>query len=599
VGRPEKAERRLQERVTSGKAVPWHFYTPVWLWRGLSSSLPLAALLVGVTAWDKRILVPRDVPSSGLPPGWSKFTPAMLSVITLYAVFNGMARMDLSIWGDEDYTIKTYIADQVTEQPDGSLQFEKPSWANALWNFKRPNNHVGFTVLAKASHDAFFAPGKGPKDAFFSESLVRAPAYLAGLASIAALWWAAGVYGMRFAAWFVLPFFYVIHPWFMRFSSDARGYSILLLLIPLCLGAVGRAVQTGRWRWWLMLAFCQFYAMWTWPSVIYVIAALNLAVPCMCLTATAWTKEEKKLLLLRWLASGLLSAIAVVLLMAPLLPQMQDFMRTSGKGLEGGLDLHWAQDVLAYTLFGTPWFTWDAHNPLCHSIQHSAAKWGYLLVGAGMLLSWAYGAWCMSRERSQRWLLVVILGAPALMLLHLGLTGVRPYHWYLLIFLPGWVMLMLPVAQSWLKRQTKDWRKYGLFALLLALFFLSSKERSLLRHHPIEPNRESVFLTQQVTNPRHPDYGKESITAGFTMFTEAYDPTMVRFQTATELQELMKKARDSQRDLYINFGSRAFCEANYPELFHFFNDAAVFEVVKVLPGQFAAGTREVLKWRRK
>jgi hypothetical protein len=64
-----------------------------------------------------------------------------------------------------------------------------------------------------------------------------------------------------------------------------------------------------------------------------------------------------------------------------------------------------------------------------------------------------------------------------------------------------------------------------------------------------------------------------------------------------ELRALMQQARQSGRALYVNFSSRAFCEASFPELFQILNDPALFQVVQVLPGQFAAGTREVLKAR--
>jgi hypothetical protein len=516
----------------------------------------------------------------------------------LLAALYGWQRLGQSVWGDEDYTIKTYIEDQVTEQTNGSLRFEKPSWASALWNFKRPNNHVGFTVLAKACHDWFFTPGTGPRDSFFSEPLVRAPAYLAGVLSVAALWWLAGVYGWQGGAVAALLFLYVQHPWYVRFSSDARGYSLLLLLIPLCLGAAGRAVQTGQWRWWCLLAGCQFYAMWTWVSSIYVIASLNLALPCMCWFASGWSKEERKTLLLRWLASGLMTAIAVVLIMAPLFPQLRDFMRSGAKGLEGGMNAAWGIDMLGYTWFGTPWYPWLLGNPLCVSIQQSGLTVVYVLAGVGMLLLWVYGSVRLWKEEMQRWLLVVSLAAPLFMFLHLGLTSVKPYHWYLLLFLPGWLILVLPVLQSAVEPMLARGRCLLLLALLVTVSWLAAPQRQMLLRYPIEANRESVFLTRQITNPRHPQYGSDSITAGFTMFTEAYDPTMVRFQTKAELEELIQKARDTKRDLFINFSSRGFCEANYPELFQLFNDKHLFESKAVLPGQFAASTREVLCLRK-
>jgi hypothetical protein len=116
-----------------------------------------------------------------------------------------------------------------------------------------------------------------------------------------------------------------------------------------------------------------------------------------------------------------------------------------------------------------------------------------------------------------------------------------------------------------------------------------------LTAHPIEANRESIALIRRVTNPRHADYGKDAITAGFTFFTEAYDPAMLRFQTAAELRALMAKSDAEQRPLYINFSNRIFCAAFFPELFKIFEDKACFERTHLLYGLFENSTREIYK----
>ena len=56
VDRPVKQERRIVERIASGKAVPPHFYVGPWLWKGLVVNLGLAALLVAATPWATRKL---------------------------------------------------------------------------------------------------------------------------------------------------------------------------------------------------------------------------------------------------------------------------------------------------------------------------------------------------------------------------------------------------------------------------------------------------------------------------------------------------------------------------------------------------------------
>jgi hypothetical protein len=577
VERPVKAERRLAERVQSGKAVPWHFYAPVWSWRGLTAALPVAALLIVTTALGTgRVKEPRTAQSEA--SAWEK--RIALSGVVALACMSGI-RMNHSLWGDEDYTVKTYVRDEVLVDAAGKITLEKPSWENALWNYKRPNNHVGFTLLAKAAHDLLYHPTSDAGDYLFKEWILRLPAWLAGIGSVWALWWVAGVYGWRGTGSLgLVVFYYCVHPWVVRFTSEARGYSIVLLMAFLALGSAGRAVHTGHWRWWCLLGLVQFYALWTWVSSIYLLLPLNLA-----LAGMIWQREDRWPLLGRWLTSGLITTLLVALLIAPLLPQLQDYLHSGAKGLEGKMDGEWITDAISYVLYGVPAHSWDEQNPLCASLSElgtlgwiigSIAALAYLvsLIDAGRLV-WA--------EKAQRWFLGVTLGTPLCLFAHMISSGMRPYPWYLIILLPSllWLLLRGRLATQ--------------LALVLCIIICTGVPTHI--YSPLEANRESVQLTRKVLNPLHPDFGKDSITAGCTMFTEAYDPTLVRFSTVDELRALMQQARQSGRALYVNFSSRAFCEASFPELFQILNDPALFQVVQVLPGQFAAGTREVLKAR--
>ena len=50
----------------------------------------------------------------------------------------------------------------------------------------------------------------------------------------------------------------VLHPWFMRFISEARGYAFVMLGSTALVGLLGRALQSGQWRWWLGFGFVEF-----------------------------------------------------------------------------------------------------------------------------------------------------------------------------------------------------------------------------------------------------------------------------------------------------------------------------------------------------
>jgi hypothetical protein len=579
IPRPVKAEARLAERIASGKAVPSHFYQPVWLWRGLTASLPLSLLLVLAVHLGGRARASEK-------PTIEKGSAVRLWLVVPLVTLAGLSalRLNHSTWGDEDYTVKTYVREQVTQGKEGALAFSSPTWSEVLWGFKRPNNHVGFTVLARLSHDLLYRSGDKPETPPFSERIVRLPAWVAGVLSVLALFFALRAWGLAGVGGVILLcLWYPLHPWVIRFSSDARGYSLLLLLLPWILVTAKRASETLSWRSWCLLGGLQFYALWTWSSVIYLLLPLNLALPLML-----WTlhSEARSAALARWLASGLFTAILSCLVMAPLLPQLRDFMASGAKGLEGGIDLAWLQDAAGYVTAGTGWWPWDRSQPLCVALKDSAWTWVWgagALSFAGLLL---LGAWSLARQSVQRWMLLVYLGGPALMLLHLGLSGLRPYGWYLIIFLPSLLLLAAHGAQRA--------KRLAMVASLL-LPIAAWPQTQVLLQHPTEPCRESVMLARHVMNPHHPDYGKGVITAGFTMFTEAYDPLMVRFENAEELRGLMARARQEQCSLFINFSSRVFCETAFPEIFAILNDPAQFELIGKLPGQAVQCTREVLK----
>lgn len=615
VERPEKAERRLAERIASGKAVPHHFYVPVYLWRGLTLNLAVTALLAGACSLaGRRLENPGSIPSA--PPS-SKLTTSLLFFGLIVAAANGYHRLGHSTWGDEDYTVKTYIEPQVTEKADGTLEFTRPTWYDVVWHGKRTNNHYGYTALAKLSHDLFFKPGTGPTDPFFSEALVRLPAYLSGLLSILALAWLTRLWGIRHGIW-VIVLVYVLHPWLVRFGTDARGYSIVLLGLPLLFALAGRALQTGAWRWWLMLAGVQACTFWSYFAVFYVLIPLHAGLILAIWFDDSRSRTDRMTQLARWLSACLLSAVAIIQVMAPILPQLKDYIRNNAAQITGHINLAWCQDALGYLLLGTAWNEWSATNPLSISLSELSGLplLSACIAGAGLLCAFLVGLSLLWSDKRTRWLLIPIIGGPALFLAHMTISGIKPYHWYLLLFFPGYLFAVMkgcnPVFSYlfWFFRPKQNPEGepqrnriaagLGLMLIVPALILFrdsSQAQRLALVKYPIEPCRESVFLTRTITNPRHPAYGTDSITAGFTMFTEAYDPTLVRFQTVDELKGLMQKAKATRRALYINFSSRSFCEATYPDLFKLFNNPALFEHIATLNGQFDAATREVIKAR--
>jgi len=219
VDRPLKEEKRLQERINAGKDVTYQLCVPVYLWRGLSVNVALAAVLAAGCLIAGRKL------SSSATPKTSTFgvgEKVLIGFAVVIAALQGASRLGHSTWGDEDYTVKTYISDQLIEDPKGVYTSTPTPWTYALWHYKRPNNHTGYSVMANLVHSAFFERGNGPRDPIFSEVLVRTPAFLFGLLSLATLAWMGRVHGVSHGVAMVLVY-YAIHPWLTRFGTDARA----------------------------------------------------------------------------------------------------------------------------------------------------------------------------------------------------------------------------------------------------------------------------------------------------------------------------------------------------------------------------------------
>ncbi len=270
----DEQERRIAERKASGSAVAPEAYVPVWLYKGLQANLVIAGLLLLASPWLGRRR-PKDIrlvpePAHAPLKGWEIALCAGLMGI---AAWHNAPRLSHSMWGDEEFNASRFILQYVDRDDGGALHIHERPWITTLWNMRKPTNHLGYSFFARLTHDAFFRPGNGPTDPWFSEALLRTPVFIAGLLLIPAFLWALRVWGLR--AWWGLLLL-LLHPWFTRFGVDGRGYGFVMLCAAMMLGVLGRAVQTGRWRWWLAFGLLGFVLIWSNLQGLYPLVALHL-----------------------------------------------------------------------------------------------------------------------------------------------------------------------------------------------------------------------------------------------------------------------------------------------------------------------------------
>jgi hypothetical protein len=584
-GRPVKSEREVDKRMSAGKKVALRHLVPAMEWKALCLNTGIALLLLGLAP-----LASRPLSRPGESPPLAKLTrgqwAALLAASGIFLA-HGIPRLSQSLWGDEEYLVGHFIADQVEQTPTGLVITPAP-WMHTLWDAWRPTNHFGYTWVARCFHDTFFTRPTGPKDGFYSEVLVRLPVLLAGLASIWALAWCLRLWGYaRALPWVVLA--YAGHAWLVRFGVDARGYGFTLLLVFLALDWLALAVRTGAWRWWLLLGFTQFYLLWSYLGTLH--AVLTICVSSLIGLWLTWSGPDRWVVASRWLVANLMTTILCLIAFMPVVPPYLKFAEQ--KALVGDLDLPWMKDLTSYLLCGAPWNPWASGNPLHHSLSQSALHLPAQAAAALALSLALYGAWRLLRDRQGRCLLVFLLGGLALLLLQLKLSHTKPYHWYTIPSLPA-LLFLWAVA---LHRLPDRLGKIAGVALVGCVHLFGWQQTQLLKTHPIEANRDSVALTRQVTNPRHPDYGRGVITAYSLMNTGSYDPGGVEFETADELKALMQRADAEGKPLWVNFGFRLLYNDICPDIIGILDNQTWFERIAQFPGQLVSTSREVVRYR--
>ena len=289
-------------------------------WAAVGNLFILVGLVLTARWWaEPKPTVPRAMVKQS--PAW--FWPLLLAAM----IFCGVAaslRMNHGFVHDEEYSARRVIAGPYEVGQDGAVFIEEPEWQETLYYYRKPNNHVLHSVLARLCWTAWQAIAP-PPSWHIKEWVIRIPAWVGGVGAVCTLALLlrrcvsplAGV----LAAWLL-----ALHPWHLRFAAEARGYSLMVCMIPILLYFWVRAIHENRWRWWLLHSASQFALVYCYPGSLYVLIVLNAATALWLLSNLA--REGKSPALGRWFASNCFAAVAALQLMAPLVPQLQKYMQT-------------------------------------------------------------------------------------------------------------------------------------------------------------------------------------------------------------------------------------------------------------------------------
>jgi len=591
--RAGKAALKLAEAHAAGNPAGTADYVAHWLPKAAQGGLGAAFVMLLAIRWLVRPLPEAGLPLL-LPKPEARSRWALTAFTAVVMISSGMAnapRLEFSLWGDEDATMRKSVVGQFERGQDGKLAFDAPSWTETLFRYRDPNNHPLNSVLSRLSHTAFARDPTRPDGFYFDERALRLPVFAAGLLGLAALAWVGWVLGKPTVGGLAVALM-AIHPWFVRYGVETRGYGFLLLFTPLAICCLLRAAHTGRWRWWIAYGFAQFLILWSYPGALHLLVALNISAVCIVFLIGGPSREWRQAQAGRWFTGCVLGAVCCTLLMLPLVQPLIFYLKSAR--MQGPMPAASYSDAAAWLITGMPWRPWDAGNALCWSWQQAGAPAIRIMGLVLLLIAIVTGAagWWKQGGLYRCLLPALVLHAP-LFVIQSQLHGGFIYTWYLFPALVGVVMLVSGMLFFPL-------RVSGWFAAVWVGFLLmhTGKAVQLLRNNPIEQMREGTKLTRPVSlasDPRIDDV----MTIDIIMTTRGYDPAVLPLpgDNPGAFKKYLAEADDHGKPLFVHFGSPDFADAVRPQVMALVRNPELFEPIASLPGMDGPYTRQVYRYR--
>jgi len=575
---------------------PYDYYVKVYSWWGALVALGGAGLLAATASWWSRPWTRRFDPP---PPAPRWFWPLVGAAMLLTGVM-GSWRLGQDLWDDERTTLQRFVQGNYKTNADGSVRFREFGFGRTLHEYRMPNNHVLHSIFARASVSVwriFRDPAGQP----FSEVALRLPAFLFGIASVAALALMLKELGMARAG-VIAAFLLGIHPWHIRYASEARGYALVLCFLPLLMVCLLRALRTGAWKWWIAVGALQFGLLYAYPATLYPVAATNAAVLLLVAAGVPGT-VPRAVLFARWLVPVFVAALAFTWLFLPCVPQLREYL--ASERAQGAMGHWWIKDFLSHLFAGVSWFKShnpDAAQPELFSMLSSAGVIGRAVLWACLIFfALGVGRFVVRGFLSSAVASLLLLPALAAYLVARA-SGSFLYEWYLIYLLPGTVaMVATGIDATGLPWRDRRWSAAIPAFLLVVLgagyLQLTAKARDWLLTRPLQPMRASVLLTRPTTLPNYPGHA-DVITASFNTPPALYDPHVVAVRTPDELRALMKRCAEKVTPLYLNVGNPLAAAFHHPEMFAMMNDPTEFDILAQLPGYDPTLDRVVARYRQ-
>lgn len=535
-------------------------------------------------------------------PRWWRWVMAGLTLLTLVEC---LPRMDRSLWGDETMALRGYVTGHLScsakDHLQGKIKFvSEPWWHTVFSDDSGGNNHYLYSIIGRATLDAW-RKATGAAPGAISEAVLRFWPLVAGLA---ALWALAGwVRRLGLPAWVAVlaAALLAVHPWHLRFSGEARGYMLMVLLFTLTLHAWVDALERGRWRDWIGVAVGQFLSLYAWKGVLYPLLGVNLVVAALMLTKLRGTGRQ--ITVGRWLAVNCMSGGIFVPLVALAQVQMAAAIPAVVRRGNEPLSLAWVENLFCESVLGYPARISQLENPLEISFQRlwQAQPWLVAAAAAVIVLVLLVGlVGLLRRSPVLGWLLLAVPAGGMLAAVHFKLLmNIELLRWYWLFCCPVVAVWMAAgAAQLGGMAAGAPTRRVAAVAVaLLAFAGLTWPIRHFHLTHPFEASAEALEVARgkgyRPWNDRLPNHVK---TVWLWRHPALYDPRGEHDAgSADQVRAHLEEARRAQMEFYFINGYPSLTRAISPEVQALLDDPRLFEKVTTFWAQMPQQTLDIYR----
>jgi hypothetical protein len=573
-------------------------YVRIYGWIAGAINLVLLAGLAAICPWWARKQT-KPSPSTAKEPStlvsaqptsrtsrW--FWPLVVAAMAATSLYS-IPRMTHGFWDDEELNVRTTLWGKFKpNKKTGEIEFVRFDWLETIYGYsKGPNSHTLFGILSRACEDAWNLVAR-PTGFPLVEWPFRVPALVFGALAVAAFAWLLKDFGMP-GTGVIAAFLLAIHPWNIRYASEARGYSLLIFLVPLLFVFWRRALVSGEWRWWAAFALAEFSLIYCYPGSAFVVVMLNL-ITVGLFVAGSECAEPRFTQAGRWFCVNVLATMLSLQMMLPLMPQGKRYFDfVSSQGFVAGWQ--WVSNTACFMLGGAPWTKsgeplagypeWLARyveNPVLFVVAASFAI-VLVLLGAGRLL---LGGWASAT------FVIAMAICPPMTFVFAYFKKFLLYENYVIYSLPGVVVCAaagVTLIARWLARLLGGRRTVAYAAVacvLLGYFLYTNRFRQWLVGNPLQQIRESVIYCRGTLDPA---VGANNVrTASFCIPPYLYDAHMERLDSAGSFVAALRRADAEGIPLYLNIGMPWAARQYSPQMWELFNNRALFEEAVRLRG---------------